>query len=348
MYLEYTYPRPRFLASSLVATQAVLLGFTASNCIIFSKYIFFAIGLVPSESQHKALAVGLLTAITIVHGGFLRTGIYVQNVLGWVKIFLIGAMSLTGIWVVLLQFYGNTDDYSPGAKARSVFSWDAMWEGSNWSWSVLSTALFKVYYSYAGLSNVNNVLNEVDDPVSIVKTVCPTALLTAGALYTLANLSYFLVIPLEEIKTSGELVGALLFQRLFGDHVGKIFFPLAIAISAAGNVMVVTFALVCSLPLGHNLQTNVYTIGSRQSRDSTTRLPSMAEYSFVNPTIWYPARWAYCALCPLCSCHSSPTTRRRLQLYPRFGGIPRTDLCIGSYCRSPFTSLPRARSCPAL
>lgn len=119
-----------------------------------------------------------------------------------------------------------------------------MWEGSNWSWSPLSSALFKVYYSYAGLSNVNNVLNEVHDPVGIVKTVCPTALVTAGALYFLANLSYFLVIPLEEIKNNGELVGALLFERLFGDHVGKIFFPLAIAISAAGNVMVVTFALV--------------------------------------------------------------------------------------------------------
>ncbi|KAJ5776177.1 uncharacterized protein N7511_001188 [Penicillium nucicola] len=243
VYLEYTYPRPRFLASSLIATQAVLLGFTASNCIIFSKYIFFALGLVPTESQHKALAVGLLTVITVVHGGFLRTGIYIQNVLGWVKIFLIGAMSLTGIWVVFLQFFGNTDDFSPGTKSGSSFSWDALWEGSNWSWSVLSTALFKVYYSYAGLSNVNNVLNEVHDPVGIVKTVCPTALLTAGALYTLANLSYFLVIPLEEIKNSGELVGALLFERLFGDHIGKIFFPLAIAISAAGNVMVVTFAL---------------------------------------------------------------------------------------------------------
>ncbi|CAI7644607.1 unnamed protein product [Penicillium glandicola] len=243
VYLEYTYPRPRFLASSLVAAQAVLLGFTASNCIVFSKYTLFALSIEPTELQHKVLAVGLLTAITIVHGCFLKTGIFVQNVLGWVKIFLIGAMSLTGIWVVFLRFYGDTDNISPVSGVDSSFSWDSIWEGSNWSWSVLSSALFKVFYSYAGLSNVNNVLSEVHDPVGIVKTVCPTALVTAGGLYFLANLSYFLVIPLEEIKNSGELVGALLFQRLFGDQVGKIFFPLAIAISAAGNVMVVTFAL---------------------------------------------------------------------------------------------------------
>lgn len=243
MYLEYTYPRPRFLASSLITAQVVLLGFTASNCIIFSKYAFFALSIEPTEIQHKALAVGLLTAITIVHGCFLKTGIFVQNVLGWVKIFLIGAMSLTGVWVVFLGLHGDTDNLSPVERV-GPFSWDSLWEGSNWSWSLLSSALFKVYYSYAGLSNVNNVLSEVHDPVNIVKTVCPTALVTAGGLYFLANLSYFLVIPLEEIKNSGELVGALLFERLFGDQVGKIFFPLAIAISAAGNVMVVTFGLV--------------------------------------------------------------------------------------------------------
>jgi amino acid permease len=34
VYLEYTFRRPRFLASTLVAVQAVLLGFTASNCIV--------------------------------------------------------------------------------------------------------------------------------------------------------------------------------------------------------------------------------------------------------------------------------------------------------------------------
>ncbi|KAJ5959325.1 Major facilitator superfamily domain general substrate transporter [Penicillium vulpinum] len=243
VYLEYAYPRPRFLASTLITAQIVLLGFTASNCIIFSKYTFFAFSIEPTELQHKVLAVGLLTAITIIHGCFLKTGIYVQNALGWVKIFLIGAMSLTGIWVVFLRFHGDTDDISPVSSFGSSFSWDSMWEGSNWSWSPLSSSLFKVYYSYAGLSNVNYVLSEVRDPVGIVKTVCPTALLTAGGLYFLANLSYFLVIPLDEIKNSGELVGALLFERLFGEHVGRIFFPLAIAISAAGNVMVVTFAL---------------------------------------------------------------------------------------------------------
>ncbi|KAL4913329.1 amino acid permease-domain-containing protein [Aspergillus aurantiobrunneus] len=240
VYLEYTYPRPRFLASTLVAVQAVLLGFTASNCIIFAKYTFFAFGGEPTELQHKLFAAGLLTLITIVHGCFRQTGIWIQNVLGWLKIFLIGSISLTGIWVILLRPAGIEAHVERPAQ---LLAWDTLWEGSNWNWNLLSTSLFKVLYSYAGLNNVNNVLSEVRDPIQTVKTVCPAALLTSGALYLLANASYFLVVPLDEIKQSGELVAALLFDRLFGPRVGGTLFPLAIAISAAGNVMVVTFAL---------------------------------------------------------------------------------------------------------
>ncbi|KAA8641467.1 hypothetical protein EYZ11_002435 [Aspergillus tanneri] len=242
VYLEYTYPRPRFLASTLIAVQAVVLGFTASNCIIFAKYTLFAFDVEPTEVQHKILAVGLLTVITFVHGCFPKTGIWVQNLLGWIKIFLIAAMSLTGLWVILFRPSSNSLGVSPEIPT-SPLAWDGLWEGSNWSWSLLSTSLFKVLYSYAGLNNVNNVLTEVHDPVRTLKSVGPAALFTAGGLYLLANVSYFLVVPLDEIKSSGELVAALLFQRLFGDHVGRTLLPLAIAISAAGNVMVVTFAL---------------------------------------------------------------------------------------------------------
>ncbi|KAE8347658.1 hypothetical protein BDV24DRAFT_170725 [Aspergillus arachidicola] len=243
VYLEYAYRRPKFLASTLIAVQAVLLGFTASNSIIFAKYTLFAFNIEPTEYQHKALAVGLLTFITVVHGCFLKTGIWIQNILGWVKIFLIMAMSLTGIWVILLRPYDESLSESDRAVTNNPFAWDTLWEGSNWSWSLISTSIFKIFYSYAGLNNVNNVLNEVKDPIKTVKTVCPAGLLTAGSLYFLANISYFLVVPLDEIKDSGELVAGLLFERLFGAHVGRVLFPLAIAISAAGNVMVVTFAL---------------------------------------------------------------------------------------------------------
>lgn len=245
VYLEFTYRHPRFLASTLIAAQAVLLGFTASNCIVFSKYIWFSLNTEPTEFQSKALAVGLLTVITFIHGRFLKAGIRIQNTLGWIKVFLVAIMAITGLFVIAFHPREETVVQPSGTRAAtSLFSWDELWRDTNWSWGSMSTSLFKVFYSYAGLSNVNNVLNEVKNPVRTLKTVGPAALITACGLYLLANISYFLVVPIQEIKESGELVAALFFERAFGPHVGRTILPLAIAISAAGNVMVVTFTLV--------------------------------------------------------------------------------------------------------
>lgn len=247
VYLEFTYRWPRFLASTLVAVQAVVLGFTASNCIVFGRYVCFALGIGDAEGGRKGLrngiAVGLLTAITIVHGVSVRGGIVIQNALGWVKIGLIFFMILCGLYVVVFQPESAVSP-TPGAD---VFAWENLFKDSNWSLGIITTALFKVFYSYAGLGNVNNVLNEVKDPVRTLKSVGPIALVTACALYSLVNVAYFVVVPVEEIKGSGELVAALFFERIFGRGFGRTVLPLAVAVSAAGNVMVVTFALVSSL-----------------------------------------------------------------------------------------------------
>jgi amino acid transporter len=174
---------------------------------------------------------------SLIHGCFLRTGIFIQNVLGWFKVALVVFMIFTGLFVVLLR---------PDASdaTTSIKTWDTLWEGTNWNWGLISKALFQVFYSYAGLENVNNVLNEVKNPVKTLKSVAPAGLISACVLYVLVNVAYFLVVPLEEIKESGEMIAALFFERVFGQAVGRTVLPLAVAVSAAGNVMVVTFALV--------------------------------------------------------------------------------------------------------
>jgi amino acid transporter len=87
-------------------------------------------------------------------------------------------------------------------------------------------------------------MNEVRNPIRTLKSVSITALITACVMYLLVNVAYFIVVPLDEIKHSRELIAALFFERCFGPTIGKTLLPLAVAMSAAGNVMVVTFALV--------------------------------------------------------------------------------------------------------
>lgn len=240
IYLEFMYRRPRFLASTIVAVHAVLLGFTASNAIVFGQYTLFALQIEPTAFSQRLLAVGMLTVITVIHGCFLKTGILIQNALGWVKIMVMSLMVFAGLATLIFR----TASPSNSAPTVNLLSWDEIWKDSNWRWGVVSTAIFKVSYSYAGYANVNNVMNEVKDPVRTLKTVGPAALLTICTFYLLLNLAYFMVMPLDEIRESGQLIAALFFQKIFGDAVGRTILPILIAISAFGNVMVVTFTLV--------------------------------------------------------------------------------------------------------
>lgn len=238
VYLEFMYRRPRFLASTVYAVNAVLLGFTASNAIVFARYILFAFQVEHSGTTQKLIAVLMLTAITIIHGCFLKTGILIQNSLGWVKILVVIIM----LFASLLAFLRAG---VPGSAATVNFvSWEEIWRDSIWRWGAVSTAIFKVSYSYAGYDNVNNVMNEVKNPIRTLKTAAPAALLTICIFYLLLNLAYFSVLPVDEVRSSGELIAGLFFQKLFGQGPAQTILPILIALSAFGNVMVVTFALV--------------------------------------------------------------------------------------------------------
>jgi amino acid transporter len=218
---------------------AVLLGFTASNCVIFSQYALFALGVEEaSDVLRKSLAVGLLTSVCVIHSVFPKAGIKIQDVLGWVKIGIIVVMILSGFYVVIFR-----PDTS--AAPTGQLAWEHLWDDSSWSWGAIATSLFKVFYSFAGLDNAANVMNEVKHPVRTLRSVALTALATACGMYLLVNVAYFLVVPIEEIRGSGELIAALFFERLFGENFGRIVLPTAVALSAVGNVMVVAFAMVC-------------------------------------------------------------------------------------------------------
>lgn len=239
VYLEFVYRRPRFLASTMIAVYAVLLGFTASNCVVFSRYVLFALGWEENGGAllKKGVAVALLSGITVLHVVFPRAGVRLQDGMGWAKIALVVFMILSGMYAILLR-----PQSFPGA--RDQLAWGNLWEGSVWNWGIVSTSLFKVFYSYAGLDNANNVLNEVRDPVRTVRSVSLTALATACGMYFLVNVAYLLVVPVDEIRGSGELIAALFFERVFGVSIGRRVLPLAVAISVAGNVLVVAFAMV--------------------------------------------------------------------------------------------------------
>lgn len=60
LYLEAVYKKPRLLATILFATNAILLGFTASGCIVFASNILVAASVTSTPWKSRGIAVGVI------------------------------------------------------------------------------------------------------------------------------------------------------------------------------------------------------------------------------------------------------------------------------------------------
>lgn len=60
LYLEAVYKNPRLLVTILFATNAILLGFTASGCIVFASNILVAADVKSTPWKSRGIAVGVI------------------------------------------------------------------------------------------------------------------------------------------------------------------------------------------------------------------------------------------------------------------------------------------------
>ncbi|CAK3910848.1 high affinity methionine permease [Lecanosticta acicola] len=233
VYLEAMYKRPKLLASTVFAVYSIILGFTAGGCIIFAQYVVAASGRTAGEWEKRGIAIGVITFVTLVHATIPNWALRGMNTLGIIKILVLVFIVVAG-WAVL---GGATSDRVPDPKSHfsNAFAGSS---GSGYEWSI---ALYKVLNSFTGWSNAAYVLNEVKNPVRTLKIAGPLGLGICGALYMLANVSYFAAATKEEVAASNQTVAALFMYKVFGSTAQKAISAL-IAISAFGNVMTVTFA----------------------------------------------------------------------------------------------------------
>jgi amino acid transporter len=63
--------------------------------------------------------------------------------------------------------------------------------------------------SFIGYSNANYALSEVRDPVRTLKRAAPLAVGSVTVVYLLVNVAYFVVVPLEEIRSGGRIVACV-------------------------------------------------------------------------------------------------------------------------------------------
>ncbi|KAL2859838.1 high affinity methionine permease [Aspergillus lucknowensis] len=229
-YLEYVYKKPKFLATAMFAAYAVLLGWAASNSVVFGEYILNAAELEVDRWNQRGIGLACITAAFLIHAFALKWGLRLQNFLGIIKLLVILIIVVTG-WVAL---GGHT-------KVETPHNFSNAFEGTTGSGYGIVTALYNIIWSFIGYSNANYALSETKNPTRTLRIAAPIAVGAVGVLYMLVNIAYFAAVPKDQMLESGQIVAATFFGNMFGPRAEKAM-SVFVALSAFGNVLSVIFS----------------------------------------------------------------------------------------------------------
>lgn len=236
VFLEFIYDKPHMLATVVFLVYSVMFGFTILNILVFGEYFLQAIGIEPTEYKTRITGLLFLYVTALIHGLSVTHGIRIQNFLGLLKLGLAVIMVMTGIYTSFFP-YSIT-------KLENHLHWNEFFHvKTSISTSKFSSAVIKATFAYAGWNSVHTVSNEIKDPVRTFKIAGPLSLIIVTITYVFTNIAYLVVILDDEIRSSGKLIGSLLFEKVFGYRFGKQFLTFAAASCAGGNVFVVLYTI---------------------------------------------------------------------------------------------------------
>ncbi|TFY78697.1 hypothetical protein EWM64_g5317 [Hericium alpestre] len=196
VFLEQAYPRPRFLVPVAFAVTSVLL--SATNSIVFAQYVLHIFDVPLTEFRQTMLALSAVAFCVGVVGISTKWSLRAVNFLTSFKVLSLIFVALTGIAVMT----GMTRIADPLANFHNI------WQGSTTSPNALAIGLVKTNYAFIGWANAFNVLNEVQgsNPVRTVRNASLASLGLVTVLFFLVNMAYIAAVPIDEIKSSGQLV----------------------------------------------------------------------------------------------------------------------------------------------
>lgn len=231
-YLEFIFHRPKFLATSMYASYVFFLGWAAGNSVNTAVMFLTAANIEVTTWNQRGIGVAVITFSFLINSINAKVGLYIQNILGIFKVFIVLFISVTG-FVALgggLKNGYHTDNFHhifEGTMDTSAYG--------------IVNALYNVIWSFVGYSNVNYALGEVKDPVKSLKIAGPTSLIFLAVIYIFVNIAYFAVVPKEILRSSKLILAADFFDIAFGGKA-KQAASVFVGLSALGNVMSVIFS----------------------------------------------------------------------------------------------------------
>jgi APA family basic amino acid/polyamine antiporter len=195
------HPALGFMAGFVSAT----VGFAAPIALAamaFGKYFQGSFGL----GSPLLLSFALVWIVTLIHLGGLRTGSAFQNLSTLLKLLLIAALIIAGLFVDPKQ----SITFLPAAgDAAAIFS------------GAFAVGLVFVMYSYSGWNAAVYITGEIKEPEKNVPRALLAGTIVVIAIYTALNAVFLITTPAQEM--TGQLEVALIAgKHIFGDEGGRI------------------------------------------------------------------------------------------------------------------------------
>ena len=130
----------------MFAAYAFLLGWAASNSVVFGQYILNAAEIDVGRWNQRGIGLACLTTAFLIHAFALKWGLRLTNFLAAIKLIVILFIVVSG-WVALA---GHTK-IEPPHNFKNAF------EGTKGSGYSIVMALYNVIWSFIGYSNANYV-----------------------------------------------------------------------------------------------------------------------------------------------------------------------------------------------
>lgn len=163
-----------------------------------------------------------MTTITLMNIFSTKMAIRIHDALTVVKIGVLTCISVMGLLVAFgwASWIKKTDNFSGGFTGIST-------NGADYA-----SALFRIFWAFDGWNNLNYMTGELEDPTKNLPRAAGLGVSIVTVLYLIANFSYFIIVPIDDILAASELLAGKFFEICFGDIAGRKILPVFIALSA--------------------------------------------------------------------------------------------------------------------
>ncbi|KAJ2161298.1 hypothetical protein GGF46_001559 [Coemansia sp. RSA 552] len=263
-FLAHSFPHPKLLLSYLFSWVMIVCirpGAIAANGPVIGKYWLYAAGINGDDGWlARAVGFGCITFITALNIASAKWTLRLINILTAVKICVIVVIVISGIVAAAGGLHVARND-----------NWSRGFSGTKGDAHAYASALTKVFWAYDGFTNLVYSLGELRRPERNLPWSIGGSVVLVGLLYIMANVAFFVVVPIDVAISSEEILAAEFTFRVFGDSVGRIALPALIGLSVFGAICAQTYGVsrlldsaneVGFVPLGRRICGNHSRLGT--------------------------------------------------------------------------------------